>query len=256
MWLWKKVIKPILEWASHAETIHTIAQAEFFRTLFWPVVLAMSAAVTGYLEAVPVMWIIMVSTLTFMGAAQGMLRTSEYLERKNPLNKFNYIGTHFGCDLSPAAMPVSIPAGNRHQRRAQGVEPQQQPQILTPNALNPFVMRNIDYGQVSLEFKNNASFPISFILHNAMTEVAGITPPRSVFPKSAVVVQPGALIRIVDDRMTMNGLACGRLIGKIDWIIKYGLPGKERFELHLVAHLDIMMEGFGLVTAVASRWAS
>ena len=256
MWIWQKIIKPVLEWIGHAETLHTIAQAEFFRTLFWPGVATVTTAITGVLGGIPVMWVIVGSAVAFMATSQGLLRASEYLERKNPLNKLSLRGAYFTCDLTPAPLPLPPPSGNRRQRRARRAQSQQPPSILTPSMINPGVPRNLDKGQLSVELKNNASFPISCILYNAATEVAGMTPPRTTFPKIASTVQPGNIFRITDDAINMNGLPCGRLAGKINMIIKYGLPGKERFELRLNGTVDIVMENFGIVTQVNVGWMS
>jgi hypothetical protein len=74
----------------------------------------------------------------------------------------------------------------------------------------------MDKGQISVEVKNTASFPISCILHNAMTEVAGLAPPSFCFPKPASTVQPGGTVRINDAQIDFNSLPCGNLVGK--WI--------------------------------------
>lgn len=182
------------------------------------------------------MWIIMAALVSFAATTHGMLRSSEYLERKNPLNKLGFNGAFFRCDLLPVQSATPTMGGA--------------PVTLSPHALNPGVPRQIDIGQVGIKLKNSASFPISCILFNADTEVAGIKPPRTVFPKNASTVQPGSSFNVPDERMNMNGLACGNLNGKIDMLIKYGLPGKEKFELHLVCDLAIKMENFGLVAGV------
>src|SRR5439155_15172519 len=93
-------------------------------------------------------------------------------------------------------------------------------------------------------------FPISCILQSAETDIEGIEPPRSAFPKSAAVVPAGDKIRIVDDRIQLEKMSCHRLTGNIDLLIKYGLPGKEHFELHVKGGVDIVMEKYGLVSQV------
>jgi hypothetical protein len=75
----------VLEWLGHYQTIQTIIQAHFVRTLLLPVVTAVAAAVFGWIEHIPLMWVIMAVALAFMGAMQGVLSSSEYLERKNPV---------------------------------------------------------------------------------------------------------------------------------------------------------------------------
>jgi len=242
-----------LEWFGHFETINAILHIEFVRTLLLPTLVAAMTGTAGFIGNIPLMWVIMATALAFMGTAQGMLRASEYVERKNPLNKLVYVGTHFGFVLTPAPLPQPAPTGNRHQRRATGTAVVLA-QILSANEINPSVPRAIREGQISVEVKNIASFPISCILHNAITEVAGHTPPRSVFPKPATTVQPGGSVRIPDALMNLNDIPCGDIVGKMDMIIKYGLPGKEHFELRLTGDLTIGMFPFGMLQHVATSW--
>jgi len=37
-------------------------------------------------------------------------------------------------------------------------------------------------------------------------------------------------------------------------LVKYGLPGKEVFDLRLKGDLDIAMEDYGLITQVTAAW--
>ncbi len=243
-----------VEWLGRFETLHILLSGEFVRTLLWPTVSAVLTGATGILGGVPLMWVFMASALTFMAVTQSLLRADEWRERKDPLNKISVVGTYFAGELAPAPLPISPPAGNRHQRRAQIAQPQGPVRILPPNALVAGVPRTLDGGQISVEIKNSASFPISVILQNAATEVDGKTPPRSVFPKPAGTIPPGGRARVPDERINMNGTPCGRLSGKLDMLIKYGLPGEENLELRLIAELDIVMEDFGLVTQVLAGW--
>lgn len=61
-------------------------------------------------------------------------------------------------------------------------------------------------------------------------------------------------MRISDDRMDMEQEACQRMAGKMHMHIRYGLPGKEIFELRLKGNLDIQMTDFGVVTYVTAAW--
>jgi hypothetical protein len=108
--------------------------------------------------------------------------------------------------------------------------------------------------QLGVEIRNDATFPISVILENAESEMEGLNPPRSKFPKQATIVVPGMVVRISDEAIEMENMPCQKLIGKLDFKIKYGLPGKERFELHLKATSEIHLQPFGIITAVATNW--
>lgn len=247
-------LRRFFEWIGFAQTFSAILQAEFARTLLFPMMVTLATGAVGVLGGIPLMWIIMAASLAFAGTTHGLLRASEYLERKNPLNKLICIGVHFSRDLLPVTLPNSIIDGNRQQRRAGGSQQNMESEILSPTEIRTDVPRQLDKGQVSVELRNTASFPISCILYSADTEVAGIKPPRATFPKPATTVQPGSVFRINDDRMDMNGLPCSRFSGKMDMVIKYGLPGKEKFELRLVGDLDIVMEKYGLVNQVITSW--
>src|SRR5947208_10337578 len=95
-----------------AETLHTIAQAEFVRTLLLPMVTAVATGAAGLLGHIPLMWVIMATALAFAGASIGILGSSTYLERKNPAHKLTVIKTLFNFELVPITGP------NRKLRRA------------------------------------------------------------------------------------------------------------------------------------------
>ena len=209
-----KWAKRVIEWLGLADTVGALLQAEFIRNLLVPTVLAVSAAIAGVLGSVPAMWIIMAGTITFMAAAQGMLRASEYLERKDPRNKIVWKGTRVGVDLEPTNAPL---LGNRKQRRAQGA--QAAPIVLGANRMQVGVPRNIDKAQVGVEVTNTATFPISVILIRAETELGGEKPPRGTYPRKPSTIHPGGSARIVDDPIDMDGMRCQRLEGKMDFKI-------------------------------------
>lgn len=243
MWIWKKIIKPGLEWIGHFQTVQTIIYTEFFRTLFLPTVWTVLTAIAGYVGDFPIMWIMVATAVSFMAVTQTLLRADELRERKNPQNKLKYLPI-FQCDLNIAPMALS---GNRLQKRAQRSQPQQ---TISATQLSPQVSRTLDKGQIGVEIVNHATFPISAYLQNAVTEIEGITPPRSTFPKPAFLIPAGGTVRICDDRIELDEMPCQRLAGKIDLVIKYGLPGKEHFDLCVKGGLDIIMEHFGFVSAV------
>jgi hypothetical protein len=248
-----KWLRNILEWTGYGQTIQAIAQAEFVRTFLIPTVLTVTAAISGWLGDLPLMWIVMASALTFMGAAQGMLRGSEYLDRKNPQNKIVLTGTRVHAEMEPTDVPW---AGNRKQRRAGAAQKAIGPVRLGPSDISVGIKRTIDKVQVGVNLKNVATFPISIILVNASTEVAGEKPPRSIYPRPVSTMQPGASFFSLDDAIELEGLPAGRLEGKLNMTFRYGLPGKERFELHFEGDIDIHMEEFGFIAAVSTSWKS
>jgi hypothetical protein len=62
-----------LELLGHAETVHTIVQAEFVRTLLLPTVTAVATGTAGFLGNIPLMWVFMATAVAFAGSAVGVL---------------------------------------------------------------------------------------------------------------------------------------------------------------------------------------
>jgi hypothetical protein len=214
-------LRRVLEWIAHFETVHSIVQAEFFRTLFWPTLATLMTGAAGILGHIPLMWILMATILAFMGASVELLAASLYIERKNPQNKLTYLGTHLNRDLHPTPVPVF---GNRRQRLAQKAQGQDK-QTLTDQQMMVGVRRTLDKAQIAVQVQNNATFPISVILESAETEIEGFKPPRGKFPKERTVIFPGnPPVFVSDDAIEMEEYESQRMAGKIDWVLKYGLP--------------------------------
>lgn len=242
-WVWQKILKPVLEWIGHAETIHTIAQAEFVKTLLLPTVMTVATGAAGWAGHLPLMWVLMAMSLTFMGMTMGLLAGSLYIERKNPLNKLTYT-VIFNCDLSPAR-PALL--GSRQQRRASG---KQQLPDLSPTQLDVHVSRTIDIGQIGAEIVNQATFPISCILEEAETTVEEFQPPRSKFPKGPFLIPARDKARLADDRIPMDGWPCQKMVGRVHMKIRYGRPGNEKFVLEIDGSVTVIMEHYGFVSQV------
>jgi hypothetical protein len=172
---------------------------------------------------------------------------------KTPLNKLSVLHVQFAADLEETEMLFLPNFGNRQQRRSQKNLPAPT-HTLSRNVVFPGVVRHLEKGQLGVVLRNNAPFPISCILHDAQTEVATLKPPRSIFPKNASILQPGAIFVISDDTIDMGKMPCSRLAGKMDMLIKYGHPGNEIFDLTIKGDVDISMESYGLVTQVGIAW--
>lgn len=227
MRVWSKVIKPMLDFFGHIETIGTLKIA------FWPLVLSASAVVSGYLGSFPLMWIIMAATLTFMGAAVGILNASQYRERRNPINKVMVRNTIFFHNLA------DMPQENRQIRRG----------IAKAKVVVALPPRRIIAGQLGMELLNIASFPIAIAVTNAETIIENKTPPRATFPKPTIILQPGAPFWIHDDPITLN-LPCGVLKGRLDIAVKYGKPGREMYSLRRKGEVEIFLGPDGLLRNV------
>ena len=215
----------LLEWTGHAEAIHAIAQAEFVRTLLLPLVTAMATGTAGILGHIPLMWVFMATAVAFAGAAVGILSASTYLERKNPAHKLTVIKNLFNFELVPITGP-----SRKHRRAAtaQGGAP----------AVPAF--RHFVKGQLGFEVWNRSSFPMSIIVIAAETEIEGLKPPRAKYPKPPVIIQPSTTMWVHDDAIDLDNMLCDNLDGAMDITVKYGLPGKEHFEIHQKGTVEIL----------------
>jgi hypothetical protein len=241
--MWKRFIKPILEWVGHIEAIRAIIHTEFFRILLLPTVSTVAAAIAGVAQKMPIIWVIVGCSLVFMAVTQGLLRADEYRERKNPQNKLKFVKVIIHQDLEGGTGELALVPRNRQQRRA----------LQRTSAITPFSPRNLAKAQVGVELRNDATFPISCILVDADTEVGGKNPPRSKFPRERSVAKSGTTFQVLDDPIDMEGARCERMEGFLNMKIKYGLPGKEVFDLDFDGKLDILMERFGLITGIYSQ---
>jgi hypothetical protein len=223
-----------LEWTGRAETIHSIMQAEFFRTLLLPMVTTVATGAAGVLGHIPLMWVIMATSLAFAGTAVGLLSASTYLERRNPAHKLQVMRTLFNFELVPISGP------NRKQRRYASKE---------GGAPAVPAFRHFVKGQLGFEVWNRSSLPISLQVLAAETDLEGLKPPRGKFPKKAVIIQPGTTMWVHDDPIILD-MDCDDLDGMTDITVKYGLQGKERFEIHHKGTVEIFMEPYGLLKNV------
>ncbi len=221
----------MLEFLGHLHTIHAITQAEFIRTLLVPTVTALATGGAGLWGGLPLMWVIMATAVAGAAAAVGILNASTYLERKNPEHKLTVTKTLFNFSLVPISPP------NRKHRRsaaAQGGAP----------AVPAF--RHFTKLQLGFEVWNRASYPLSLEVMSAETEVEGLKPPRAKYPKDPVIIQPSTTLWIHDDAINVDDeMVCDNLDGQMDIVVKYGLPGKEKYEIRHHGTVEIFVEPFG-----------
>jgi hypothetical protein len=55
----------------------------------------------------------------------------------------------------------------------------------------------------------------------------------------------------MDDSIDMDDRPCGRLVGSVGILIRYGRPGKEIYELHTECNVSIIMEHYGFVGMIS-----
>jgi hypothetical protein len=236
-----KIGESVLAWSEHAV---------FFREWILPFVPPLVVGVVGYLQAEPWMWILVAMSIVFAMVMLGLTSLTLYLERRSPINKLQ-TAVGFACDLTPAITQPQLPFGsNRSQRRAQ--KSIGDVVTLSPTQLNPNVSRTIDKAQLALDVVNNAPYPISCFISSASTNIEGFEPPRSTFPKPPYLIPVRGYIRFSDDIIDMEQHPCGRLLGSMDMILKYGHPGKEIHEIHITCKVTIVMEHYGFVSQLTS----
>lgn len=213
-------MRKALEWLGHFGAVQTILQTEFARNLVWPAVYAVLTGTAGILGGLPLMWVLMAASVAFAATVHSLLKADEYRERRDPLNKLRLAGWNIEHDLLPTDR------GNPGARRLNTVK-------------------------FSVEIHNEASFPISFIVENADSEIEGRHPPRKKFPEPPILVLPGSGVTYVDDpAIDMGGMECdGELKnGRIDFRFRYGLPGKERYDFHVQGRVECTFARNGRLT--------
>lgn len=80
---------------------------------------------------------------------------------------------------------------------------------------------------------------------SAETEIEGLKPPRGKYPKEPTIIQPGTTLWVHDDPIDANNMLCDNLDGKMDIVMKYGLPGKEKYEIRHHGTVEIFVEPYG-----------
>ena len=86
---------------------------------------------------------------------------------------------------------------------------------------------------------------MSLIVFSAETKIEELEPPRDKYPKRPVIIQPGATMWVHDKAIELNEMICDNLDGMMDITVKYGLPGKENFEIRQKGTVEIFMEQYG-----------
>jgi hypothetical protein len=224
-------LKDLLDWIGRWQVVQSVIA--FIKPFVWPWIFAVLTAGAGYIGDQPAMWIVMASSLAFMGVGVGVFFSSTYRDRNSPLNKLLYAGTAFNYDLKPM---------ERRARRAA--------------ATGAVQARLLEKTQIGVFIHNAAPFPISAMLESAGTEVEGLTPPRSLFPRKPVIITPGNTVIMSDDPISMDGHVCEKLEGKMDIRIRYGFPGNEKYSLQFKGRVEALMVPEGFLQGTYTHWDS
>lgn len=198
-----------------------------------PAGLTVMTVVAGIVQRLPSMWVFMAASLVFMATTASTYFLYRLFQFMTSAHKLRYVGTQINRDLSPE---------NRKDRRAAHA--------------GVIAQRFMEKIQVGVLLQNIGHFPISAILVKADTEIEGLTPPRSEYPRPATSILPGNQIFVGDVPIEAGGMTCGRLEGKMDLTIKYGEPGNEKHLLSFKADIAVFMRSDGLVETIHTNWAS
>jgi hypothetical protein len=148
-----------LDWFGRFQTVQWIVQV--LKPVIFPAALTMLTGAAGVYGHEPFMWIFVACALAFMGTVTGVFFAGFTRDRTTPEHKILYQGTRVNYDLTPLV---------RRARRAQ-------------TSSGAIVSRTLDKVQLGVILQNAARFPISVTLVAAETEMEGIKPPRSMFPR-------------------------------------------------------------------------
>jgi hypothetical protein len=218
-----------LTWGQRASAAWSIATGTFFKVYIWPVASSVLTAAAGYLGHVPVMWIMMAVAIVFACVTQSWLRISEIMERMNPRNKLAYVQTVVHFDLKGGAALANVGGSTGRPRK-------------------------LEQMQIGVELQNRSSSPMSLFIANAQTEVEGLFPPRTNYPKAPTTILPGGLVRCLDLPIQIKDKTCGRLTAKMSIKVKYGMQGDEDEELNFDAVLDIALQPDGTQMQLFTNW--
>ncbi len=166
-----------------------------------PFLLAGAAIVTGWMEHMPLLWIVMATTVTFAMTAIGLLSFYVFLYALTPENKLHLLTPTFAWVASE-----NDPEG-----------------------------RAMKMGQVRLiaNFSNQAHFPISVITDEFDVVIDGnINTVKTARGVSLILgAKQNGWFR--DDLISLKGVPCTNFDGKAHIRVRYGRPGKEKFRAGL-----------------------
>ncbi len=162
-----------------------------------PFLLAVLAAVAGYLQPLPWAYIIAIATFVFAMSANGLLRLSELRQRATARNKLSFQG---------GAVAANITRDKRGNAKT------------------------IDQVQIGVLLQNNAHFPIAYHVDEIETSFESIvnTKPDRTFRGTVIPANTAAIFR--DASIETKKLPMDKTLydGHIKIKVRYGLPGWER----------------------------
>lgn len=232
--------KSFIDWIGRFQVVQSLLA--IFKPALMPGLSAILTGAAGYFGGLPLMWILMATALVFMGVIVGIFFIEARANMRTPSNKLRYAGTIVNYDLQPA---------RRHDRRA-AVAVERRAGGSQP----PTLQRHLDKTQIGVSLHNSASFPISAILVSAETEMEEKKPPRTDYPKAPVLILPGNTLFMMDVPIPMDGHPCEKLEGRLNLKIKYGFPGREKYELLFKGKVEALIRPEGFLQMTYTNWDS
>lgn len=153
----------------------------------------------GYLQGVPLFYIMLGVPLAAASIVTLMLRTSEWRQRITAGGKLNFDGVMLGIDFD---------------RDAQG-EPTE-----------------ITVGQVRLLLTSRADFPLSYLVDDLHSSIQGKFPPHKPRADSGGIIAVGEKKTYADNLIDMSGIGLPeRLTGTVNFKLRFGHPDREKYPM-------------------------
>lgn len=200
--MWNR-IRPIVDQFATLQTLYQLLSA--------PTAVAMLTGVSGYLGGIPVMWIIVASTIAFAMTAHGLLRISEVTHRMAVENKLQFLNPHIvmDCEWGKDGRPTRISKMN-----------------------------------VGVTLMNRALFPIEYVITSIHAVVENRVANAIKLEGFIATSASQALFASWPDAIDLADLNTLDIKGRLDFEIQYGHPGrriyviKRKLEFDVTVHAD------------------
>ena len=163
-----------------------------------PFLLAALAAMAGYAQSVPWMYIVVAATFVFAATATGALRISEWRSRITAQNKLIF--------------QQVVPAVDFEKEKRTGKS------------------KWIKKVQLCITLQNTAHFPISYVVDDLTTSFESIVNPKPERPIKGAIIQQSTQGWYRDAPIDVRRMQIDKTIfeGQIRFRIRYGFPGLEK----------------------------
>lgn len=162
----------------------------------WPVVVGGLAMIAGYLENMPVAWLLFAATGATTFTASALLRTSEFRERITPKYKLKFAGLH-----------IAKVVNQKHADKGVGIK-------------------------IGVVLDNIASFPIEYQIDEMDVRLKDRVPQDAKRHNFGALVEPHSPTRYSEPMILLDEINVNESIqGSLRTKILYGKPGKLKFSI-------------------------